>query len=474
RAAGKETVVYTPYLDVAHYFAATAADRIVTPPGAQFNVLGLRTEVQFLKDALAQIGIQADFIAISPYKTAGNQFSQAEFTPEHREQLEWLLDEQFDMLVQGMANGRHKTAEEMQTLINQAPFFAEDAKQHGLVDHVGYEDELPLLLAVHEESETEGSDTPPQANLQSWEKAMPHLMEKVRRHTRQFIGVVSLEGAIVMGPSRQPPVDLPLPFVGGDTAGEQTLLRLLRKAEAMDNMAALIFHVDSGGGSALASDLIGRQIQRIARKKPVLVYMGNVAASGGYYVSAYGRHIMSQSGTITGSIGVIMGRVSMKGLYERLHINQAHLDRGEHIGLYRNTTPMTDEERQLFRNDIVEIYSQFKQVVANGRNLPYDDLDPICEGRVWTGRQALAHKLVDSHGDFIDAIEQAAAMAELPTDDQHTIPVVNLYPKNDDHVLPQPFPADTLTGLAQWALGEPWREWQGQPMLLLPFTIRVR
>lgn len=484
RAAGKETVVFTPYLDVAHYYAATAADRIVVPPGAQFNVLGVRAEVQFLKDTLAQIGVQADIVAISPYKTAANQLSEADITPEQREQLEWLLDDQFDLLTQGMADGRHTSQDNIKTLINRAPLFAADALQCGLIDHVAYEDDLPFLLADKEiqtdEKETQANEaetatplSPPQANLLPWGKAAPLLIEKARRHTRQFIGVISLEGAIIMGPSRQPPIELPLPLIGGSMAGEQTLVRLLRQAETLDNMAALVFHVDSRGGSALASDLIGREVQRLAQKKPVLVYMGNVAASGGYYVSAYGRHIMSQSATITGSIGVIMGRISLQGLYEKLRINQVNLDRGERIGLYRNSTPMTDAERQLFRNDILEIYGQFKQVVANGRHLPYDELDPICEGRVWTGRQALTHKLVDSHGDFVDAIQQAAAMANLPADDQRVVPVINLYAKDDEHIPPHPFTATALTGLGDWMTDKSWRLWQGQPLLLLPFTIRV-
>lgn len=483
RQAGKETVVFTPYLDLAHYYAATAADRIVVPVGTQFNVLGLRFEVQFFKDALAQAGIQAEMIRVSPYKTAGDQFSEAAITPEHRAQLEWLLDDQFDLITQGMADGRRKSQDDMKALINQAPFSAAEALKLGLIDHIGYEDELSYLLVDEQKEENETRETAvspahttkrPQATLQSWDEAAHLLMEKPRRRTHKFIGIISLEGNIVMGPSRHPPVDLPLPFISGSMAGEQTLVRLLRKTETIDNMAALILYVDSPGGSALASDLIGRQIQRLAHKKPVLVYMGNTAASGGYYVSAYGQHIMCQPGTITGSIGVISGRISLQGLYEKLRVHQVNLDRGERIGLYRNTTPLTDEERQLFRDGIMETYEQFKQVVANGRRLPYEDLDPICNGRVWTGRQALAHNLVDSHGDFHDAIRKAAALADLPIDDQHTISVVNLYPKNDDYTLPQPFSTDTLTQLSNWLLHGPWQQMNGQPLLLMPLHIRLQ
>jgi len=471
RAAGKEVIVYTPYLDLPHYFAASAADRIIAPSSAEFTVLGLRTEVTYLKDALQQVGMQADFVQISPYKTAGNRFSNADMTPEEKEQLDWLLDEQFEMLVAGMADGRSQFPETIIQHINHAPYFAAQALEHGLIDHVAYEDDLPVLLAERTENETEEQ---PKAALQPWEKAASLLLEKVRRRSRKFIGVISLEGNIVMGPSRNPPIDLPIPFIGGQSAGDQTLVQLLRQAEQEQDMAALIFHVDSGGGSALASDLIARQIARIGRKKPVLVYMGNVAASGGYYVSAPAQHIMCQSGTITGSIGVINGRISSRELYRKLHLNPVHLDRGERVGLLRNNTPLSEEEYQVFWDGIMTIYGQFKEIVSDGRSLPIDELDPICEGRVWSGRQALGHKLVDSHGDFEDAVRQVAEMAGLPTDDGHAIPTVNFHPKGDDYYPAPPFESAVLAEIGRALLGETWRDWNGRPLLLMPYTFRLR
>jgi protease-4 len=304
-------------------------------------------------------------------------------------------------------------------------------------------------------------------------------METPRQRQKKFVGVISLEGIINMGPSRKPPIDLPIPFIGGDVAGELTLLRQLRRAEKNKEMAALIFHVDSGGGSALASDLIAREIERIGRKKPVLVYMGNVAASGGYYVAAPAGHIMCQTGTITGSIGVISGRVSMQGLREKLHVNQVSLQQGEHAGLYRETAPMSDEERQIFWNSIVTTYEQFKQVVANGRSLPLAELDPICEGRVWTGRQAAGHKLVDSFGDFVDAIHKAAEMGGLETGDTYRIPVHNLHGKHGRYLPPRPIESlkpepDSLAYLLEIGrqlLGSDAPALISKPLLLLPLDI---
>ncbi|MEJ2747138.1 MAG: signal peptide peptidase SppA [Anaerolineae bacterium] len=503
QAAGKEVIVYTPYLDVAHYFVAAAADRIIAPPGARFEVLGLRSEAIFLKETLARIGVAAEVIQISPFKTAYNMLGEADITPEHRAQLEWLLDDTFDLLTQAMAGGRGKSVTEIRDLIDGAPYTAVQARDLGLIDDVAYEDELEEKLAPEQELELELEEKsgsadgsfvkeeagePPavpkegkkKAKLLTWGKAHPMLLEKARKWPDKFIGVVSLEGLITMGPSRQPPL-IPLPFLDGATAGEATLVNLLRRAEKIDEMAALILHVDSGGGSALASELITREIERIGRKKPVLAYMGNTAASGGYEVSVLARHIMCQPVTITGSIGVIMMRPDTQALYEKLSVKRVSIKRGERADLYSDDGPLSDDERETLWRGVVETYETFKQLVANGRSLAYDDLDPICEGRVWTGRQALGHKLVDSHGDFEDAIRRAAELADLPTGPDDGIPVANLYPKSDGHRPPRPFetedgaaPAAAIAELSRWLSGERLRELSGQPLLLLPYEIKFR
>ncbi len=474
RAAGKEVIVYTPYLDLRHYYAAAAADRIIVPPGIQFDVLGLHSEVVFLKDALQQIGVQVDVVQISPYKTAMDMLQHAAMTPEYQAQLDWLLDDQFDMITADLAQNRGLGQEEMKAFIDQAPLFAEEARQNGLIDHLAYEDELPNLLAGNPGKKKTGDDVRKDeqkstAILKTWPQARKQLFEKPRRVGRPFIGVVSLNGLITMGPSRGSPFDLPIPIVGSSTAGEQTLLTLLRRAERLPGMKALIFHVDSGGGSALASELIARQIQRISHKIPVLVYMGNLAASGGYYVSARAQHIMSQQSTITGSIGVVSGRPSTSQLLEKMKVNRVTLNRGRNAGLYFEQTPMTDEERGIFWESIVHTYNQFKREVAEGRGLPFDSLDPLCDGRVWTGRQAKEKDLVDSHGDFIDAIEQAAELAGLELDDDHRPGVMNLHPEKNGYLLPQPFEA--IQDI-EYYLSRHWmKALSGRPMFLLPFTV---
>lgn len=512
REAGKETVVFTPHLDLVHYYVACAADRIFAPPSVHFEVLGLRVEALFLREALEQAGVHPDVIQISPYKTAGNIFEKTEITPEQEEQLTWLLEDNYDMITAGIATGRGISQEEVEALIDRAPLFPEDTLAAGLVDALVYEDELPNLLAppngesAQEDQADPGESGPetapaaesdagdnverdaaletaadpehdrpnhdkPKAKLLPWSEARGLLLEKARRPFAQYIGVVSVEGAIVTGPSRQPPIDLPIPFIGGAVAGHETINTILRRAERQDRMAALILHVDSGGGSALASDLIWRQIERIGRKKPVVLFMGNVAASGGYYVGAAARHIVSQPGTITGSIGVLMGRFSIDGLYRKLHVNVATLQRGEHADLYSGTAPLTVEEREILWQSIVQTYGRFKQVVAEGREIPLDDLDPVAEGRVWTGRQAQARKLVDSHGDFIDAIRTAIELAELPVEDVQRVPVANFYDRSQEYLTPLPF-GDSLPGRVKEFLDATLAGWNGRPLAMLPYRIR--
>lgn len=493
REKGKEVIVYSPYLGAAHYFVASAADKIIVPPSTTFEFIGLRSETIFLKDALARVGLKADVIQISPYKSAFNLLDKAEITPEQQEQMEWLLEETFDTLTAAIAADRRLSQAEFQQLINKAPLFAEEALEAGLIDLIGYEDELPYLLAAATEEEepteeetttavnADNGDTPtsadtsednneqPQATLMAWSEAAGLLLEKRYRPTKKMIGVITLRGPINMGQSQSPPIDLPLPLIDGETAGEATLLSLLRRAEQMDRLAALIFHVDSPGGSALASDLIGREIKRLNQKIPVVVYMGNVAASGGYYVSAAARHIMCQELTTTGSIGVITARLSTSGLFQKLSVNRAHIDRGDRAGLYSDINPMTAEERQVFWEGVVETYRQFKEVVAAGRQLNMEELDPICEGRVWSGRQALSYGLVDSHGDFQDAVQKAAELADLSVMSSERISVVNIHPKTTPYRLPKPYEAaeEIVTMLS----GERLKEWNGRPLYLMPFTI---
>lgn len=485
RDAGKRVVIYTPYLTIPAYFIGSAADMLIVPPSAEFQVLGLQAESRYFKDALAGVGISTDVVAVSPYKSAGSAFSESTMPDQEREQVNWLLDENFDMLTADMASGRGLTQAAFQALINQAPFGAAHALENGLVDALAYDDQLSELIAERwppevkvkkskRKKKQEAAPKPARAKLIKMGDARKRMIEHVQPTTEKYIGVISVEGAIMMdaAPSLLPfgsPVSI---------AAQSSLVPLLRRAAKIKNMAALILHVNSPGGDALASDLIWREVERIRPKKPVVVYMNNVAASGGYYIAAGANTIVAQRGTITGSIGVIITRPTVAGVYDKLNINRVTLKRGDNAGLYRGSAPWDMGERELIRGRLIATYNQFKQVVAQGRDLPFDELDPICEGRVWTGRQAQAHQLVDEHGDFLTAVQQARKLAGLP--ETHHVPIRNMISRSSSYVLPE------INGTGQPSIGFHGyvqmienafsstfsNQMNGRPMMMMPFDVR--
>ena len=389
------------------------------------------------------------------------------------------------MLTADMAAGRKMTQEQLQSLINTAPFGAEQAKEAGLVDELAYDDQVSALIAqrwppTEPEKKTKRKKAAKQANgvkkakLIKMRDARKRMIQRVHRTTDKYIGVINVEGTIMMDVA--PPL---LPFDSPvSTASQSTLVPLLRHAANDEDMAALILHINSPGGDALASDLIWREVDRIRPKKPIIVYMNNIAASGGYYIAAGGSTIISQPGTMTGSIGVIITRPATAGVFDKLNINRVTLQRGENAGLYRGATPWGDDERAVVRKRLVATYDQFKQVVAKGRDLPFDELDPICEGRVWTGRQAAAHKLVDEHGDFLTAVERARQLANLPKEVE--VPIRTMLSRSSTYVLPDANsiarPAVGFHGYVQMVeglFGQTFlSQMDGRPMMMMPFDFR--
>lgn len=452
QSAGKRVIVWTPFLDMRSYYLATAADMIVAPRGTDFNVLGMKVEAQYFKDTLAEIGVRADFVQISPYKTAGNRFQQATMTPEERAQMEWLLDDRWDWLTQCFGDDRGMTQEKIKALIDSAPMDAEVAMQKGLIDAVGYEDDLPALIGARWEPQRKNDDETPKnhAKLVKFGEGMDDFTEKVRKPNKEGIAVIEISGMITMVP---PASLLPVPIGEDQGAAESRITPALRKIEKNKDVKGVLVYVNSGGGDALASDLMWRQIERISHKKPVLVMMGDMAASGGYYVSAAAHEIMVNPMTITGSIGVIFGRMSTQGLNEKLKIGTATLKRGENVDLYSDPKPMDEETEQVFRERIESIYSQFKDIVADGRGLEKEGLDEICLGRVWTGRQALGNGLADTTGDFVDAKNALLRLCALPLDNDKTYTPVWNYQTKGGYLLPEGYPnSSELTALNEGAM----------------------
>ncbi len=455
---GKRVVAYLgDTVDTRSYYLACAADEIIATPLADLNVTGLRARVDFLKDALNNFGVEVEVVAVSPYKSAGERFVRDDFSEESREQVGRLLDRRYEEVVSAISRSRGISSQEAGRKIDLAPYGAREALSEGLIDGVLYEDELPHRLGSENRS----------AGLAEWDRARRSLRVPYRRRSRRQVALVSLTGAIVRGRSRKLPV--PLPFVGGEQAGSESVVAALRLAEKSRRISAVLLHVDSPGGDALASDLIWREVERTNAKKPVVVLMGNAAASGGYYVSAPASHVVARSGTVTGSIGVLTIRPVASGLYERLGINPVALDRGARAGLLDPSRRPDDEERRVIEGQIQRIYGEFKDRVARGRDIDAVDLEGIAGGRVWTGTEALELGLVDQIGGFREALRKARELGGVERDVPEAL--VRVTPPRGGRPTPGE-PAQTFME----AIGETWDALSelgaGGVRTLAPYEIR--
>ncbi len=403
RGRGKRVVAYLLDADLPGYYLAAAADEIWMPEAAYWTVLGLRTEITFFREAFDRAGILPEFERIAEYKTAADPFMRSGLSEHHREVVESVLDSVMAGFVEDLATARRLDLGAVRAAVDRAPLCAHDAWTAGLVDGICYEDELPARL---------GSQARPAA-LRPWAQARRRLPTPYRwRSGTAVIGVVELIGTIITGESRDLP--LPLPFVGGRFAGSETVARAFRAAERDPRVRAIVFHVDSRGGSALASDLIWREVERIKARKPVVAFMGNVAGSGGYYVSCGAGRIIAQPSTVTGSIGVINGKLTVRGLFGKMGLNREIVARGEAATMPSGFEPFTPNQLDRVRHEIQAVYRRFVGKVARGRAKSEAEIEAIARGRVWTGRQAMEQGLVDEMGDFPLAVRRAREMARIP------------------------------------------------------------
>lgn len=400
----KSIVFHLEELTAPLYVAAAGADLVTLTPLTEWTVTGLAATPLFFKEALAQVGVEFDVVRVAPWKTAADMFAADGLSDAARAQYDWLFDSLYAALVDAIAGGRELEPARVRELIDQAPLSAQAAREAGLIDEVTYADELPALLGIEDE----------RRHPQLYGRARKLLYRRARRPSSGTIGVVSLTGAIMAGESREFP--LPLPLIGEDTLGSSSAQQLIRAARNDDSLDAVVVHVDSPGGSALASDLIWRELDLLAREKPVVVYMGDVAASGGYYIAAPAAKIVAQRSTLTGSIGVILAKPVAVEALDKARIRWETLRRGEHADLYTSFAPWEEGARAAVTASMDAVYRTFKERVVAGRGIDRAALEELAGGRVWTGEQALAHGLVDALGDLNTAVELACQEADLPAD----------------------------------------------------------
>jgi len=478
RTSGKPVYAYIEFGLNKEYYIATACDKIIVPPPGELFINGLAADVMFFRGSLDKLGIYPDIFQIGEYKTAGNMFTQKKMTEPHKKYIDELLNDLFDRYVNAIAQARKKTPDEVKALIDNAPYNAEKAKEAGLIDEAMYRDEVEKqfkkLLGYKD------TDSFVAVRGSEYRDVSP---ESLGLNKGERIAVIYATGEIGSGSSENSPS-------GDQSIGSDTVAKALNDAAADKTIKAVVLRVDSPGGSGLASDIIWRAVETTNQKKPVVVSMSDVAASGGYYISASAAKIIAQPSTITGSIGVVAGKPVMRGFYDWLGISNEYVLRGKTAGMFRETEKFSDEERAKFEEWIkTTYYRDFVPKVAKGRNRDAQYIDSIAQGRVWTGQQAKDRGLVDEFGGLDKAIDVAKQLAKIPAD-KGVERVILPYPTtflqellsgggdNSNTEVQQQravyaaLPEDARRALRYMALMD--RMKNGETMLLMPFDLRVK
>jgi protease IV len=399
----KRVICFLPHgADLKTYYVASITDEILVQPTSELFVPGFQMTPMFLKDALDAIGVQFDVVAISPYKGAGDTLSRNSMSPEYEEQTNRLIDSIYNTLVDGIAAGRNLTADAVKQMIDQGLIPEALALEAGYVDGILNEEGLPAHLGTE--------------RIQPWEKAEKAIRKQWRKNHPKYVAMVRIGGMIINGKSGKPPFPVPVPIFGQERVGDLTVVQDVRRVMKDKRAAALLVYVDSGGGSASSSESMTAALSEVAKDRPVVVYMNNVAASGGYYVATPGQWIVAQPTTITGSIGVLMGKPVNQDMMGKLRINREVISRGENAGFLSPAAPFTESQRAALLRSIESVYNRFTHLVANSRNMTQDDVDAIGGGRVWTGAEAIENGLVDELGGLETALKKAQELAELSTD----------------------------------------------------------
>jgi protease-4 len=414
-AAGKPTLAWAETFAeqpgaMAGYVLATAFDELWLQPGGELGLLGVALDTTFVRGSLDKLGLEPQFDQRHEYKNAADTIMRTEYTRAHRAALDRIVESVFDDAVETIAQGRGLDPAVVRSLVDGGPRQAPGARDAGLVDRLGYRDEA--LAGIR----TRLGGEPELLFADRWRRRRrPHLPGRRRGQ----VALVQVQGTITSGRSRR--------GLLGRTAGSDTVGAALRAAGADDRVRAVVLRVDSPGGSAVASETIWREVTLLQRVKPVVVAMGAVAASGGYYVACPADRIVALPATLTGSIGVFGGKVVVQELMTRLGLSAAGVQRGEHARMFSARQGFDEDEKRSLATSLDAIYDDFVAKVARGRGRPHGEIEAVARGRVWTGRDALDAGLVDELGGLRDAVRLARSRAGLP-DDAPVRPAIHLGP----------------------------------------------
>ncbi len=414
RQQGKKAYIYSSGMGnlgqgTDEYFLATSFDKIFMQPNADLGITGISLEVPFLNGGMHKFGLDAEFYTRHEYKNAAASLTGERISAAHKSQLKYLGKGLFNIMRDGMAQNRGLSPQTIEKLINNAPLTAEQALEHKLIDGVAYYSNVEQQLQQEVNGKTITlSDYA--ANFESRPSKAP------------TIAYLTIEGTIVDGESAD--VD----FSGEKTSGADTVVKSLRDIAKNKNVKALLLRINSPGGSYTASNTIWHELERLKqqRKMPIVVSMGDYAASGGYFVALSGDKIFAEPATITGSIGVLGGKIITEDLWKKLNINWENINFGTNAGILSSNHKFSTTEKKAFNRSLDNIYRDFTTKVSAARNIEITALDKIARGRVWLGQEAASNGLVDEIGTIDSALLTAKKLGGIKPAEKFEILV---YPK---------------------------------------------
>lgn len=412
RDSGKWTVAYMDGAgELTHgsftYWLASSFEHLTMSPAGDVNLVGVMVTVPFLRGVLDNLKIYPDMHHIGPYKSAKNIYTEKGFTDAHRESTESVVSDIFQGIVEGISRSRGMTVEEVEALVDRGPFLGQEALDAGLVDKLGYFDEFMEDVKERVEGRL--------VTLSAGEYRDRRSGFAVGSHK---IALIHGTGTLVRGSSAYDPAV-------GFLMGSETVTGAIREAREDPTVKGIILRIDSPGGSALASDVIWREVDLARQEKPVVASFGDLAASGGYYVSCSADRIIAHPSSLTGSIGVVYGKMVTGGLYNWMGMTFEEVQRGRNAHLWSELHRWTPEERAGFTDKFIQaMYDRFVARVSDGRGMTREEVDEVGQGRVWSGRRAVKLGLVDELGGWNAAIEAVKELAGIPEEEDIRIVVL--------------------------------------------------
>ena len=406
RRSGKKVMAFLEYGGDREYYLASAADRVVLLPTSPLDLTGVASYEVFFRGTLDKLGAYPDFLHVGDYKTAVNQFTEKGFTAAHREMSESLNRDMYDQLVKDLATARGKSEAEIRALFDEGPFTPEAALRAGLVDDLAYDDQLDDRMRALRF----GSGNLPRIDGADYRRVTPGA---VGIRPRSRIAVLYAVGTIVSGRSG-------FDAGSGQVVGSESFVEQIRRVRDDPSIRAIVVRIDSPGGSSVASDVIWRELMITRDQKPsrpLIASMSDLAASGGYYIALPAQAIVAQPATLTGSIGVFMGKVAIGGTAAKAGITTETVKSGANADVYSPFAPFSPAQREKLGEYMEGFYANFVQKAATSRRMTTAQVHAVAQGRVWTGRQAREHGLVDTLGGLEAAVAVAKQRARIPADE---------------------------------------------------------